>query len=87
MCGFRRGNGTRAASGFVRIMSERSLDIVEELCAFIMELCAFIIDWQKEFDHVDWSKLMQMLEETGIDWCERRLNGKLYMEQSVKKYD
>jgi hypothetical protein len=41
-------------------MSERSLDIVEELCAFI-------IDWQKEFDHVNWSKLMQILEETGID--------------------
>jgi len=61
-------------------MSERSLDVVEELCVFI-------INWQKAFDHVNWTKLMQILQGTGIDWCERRLNSKLYTEQSVKKYD
>jgi hypothetical protein len=55
------------------------LDIVEELCAFI-------IDWREAFDHVNWTKLMQILEGTVIEWCERRLNGKLYMEQCVKKY-
>jgi len=49
--GFRRGNGTRDASALLRIMSGRSVDIVEELCAFI-------IDWQKAFDHVNWTKLM-----------------------------
>jgi hypothetical protein len=49
-CGFTRGNGTRDASGLQRIM-EQSLDIGEGLCAFI-------IDWQKAFDHVNWTKLM-----------------------------
>jgi hypothetical protein len=56
------------------------LDIVEELCAFI-------IDWQKAFDHVNWTKLMWILGGTGTDWCKRGLNGKLYMEQNIKKYD
>jgi len=46
LCGFRRENGTREESGLLRIMSEQSLDIIEELCAFI-------IDWQKAFDHVN----------------------------------
>ena len=62
----------------LRIKLERSLDIDEELYAFM-------IDWQKAFDHVNWAKLMQILEGTGIDWCERRLIGKLYTEQSVRE--
>jgi hypothetical protein len=49
------------------------------------ELCAFFIDWQKAFDRVNWTKLMQILKGHGIDWRERRLISKLYME--VSKYD
>jgi hypothetical protein len=75
--GFRRGKGTRVAIGMLRIISERILDIGEELCACF-------IDWQNTFDRVNWTKLMQILKETGIDWRERRLISKLYMEQSVK---
>ena len=41
--GFKRGKGTREASGMPRIMSERTLEIDEELC-----VC--FIDWQKVFD-------------------------------------
>jgi hypothetical protein len=63
--------------GMLRIISERTLDIDEELCACF-------IDWQKAFDYVNWTKLMQILKGTGIDWRERRLISKLYMEQSVK---
>ena len=48
------------------------------------ELCVFFIDWKKAFDHVNWTKLMQILKRTGIDWCERRLISKLYMDQRVK---
>jgi hypothetical protein len=48
------------------------------------ELCACFIYWQKAFDHVNWTKLMQILKGTGIYWRERRLISKLYMEQSVK---
>jgi hypothetical protein len=75
--GFRRGKGTRDAIWMLRIISERTLVIDEELCACF-------IDWQKAFDLVNWTKLMQILKEIGIDWRERRLISKLYMEQSVK---
>jgi hypothetical protein len=53
------------------------LDIDEKLCACFR-------DWQKEFDHTNWTKLMQMLKETGIEWHKRRLINKLYMDQIVK---
>jgi hypothetical protein len=55
----------------LRIISERTVDIDEELCACF-------IDWQKTFDRVNWIKLMQILKGTLIDWRE------LYREQSVK---
>jgi hypothetical protein len=29
------------------------------------ELCAFVTDRQKAFDRVNWTKLMQILRETG----------------------
>jgi hypothetical protein len=64
--GFRRETGTRDAIGMLRIISERTLEIDENLC-----FC--FIDWQKAFDRVNWTKLMQILNGTGIDWRERRL--------------
>jgi hypothetical protein len=50
----------------LRIIPERTLEIGEELC-----VC--FVDWQKEFDRVNWTKLMQILKGTGFDWRERRL--------------
>jgi len=70
--GFVRGKGTRAAIVMLRIISERTLETDEELC-----VC--FIDWQKAFDRVDWTKIMQILKGTGIDWRERRLISNLYM--------
>ena len=61
----------------LRIISERNLEIDEDL-----SVC--FIDWQKAFDRVNWTKLMQTLKGTGIDWYERRLISNLYMAQSVK---
>ena len=58
--GFRRGKGTRDAIGMMRIIAERTLEIDEELC-----VC--FIDWQKAFDRVNWTKLMQILNISGID--------------------
>jgi hypothetical protein len=58
--GFRRGKGTGNAIGMLRIILEQTLDIDEELCSCFIE-------WQKAFDHVNWTKLMQILKETGID--------------------
>jgi len=56
---------------------ERTLEIDEEL-----SVC--FIDWQKVFDRVNWTKLMQILKETGIDWREKKLISNLYMAQSDK---
>ena len=61
----------------MRIIAERTLEIDEELC-----IC--FIDWQKAFDRVNWTKLMQILKVSGIDWREKRLISKLYMDQGVK---
>jgi len=58
-------------------VSERTLEIDEEVC-----VC--FIDWQKAFDSVNWTKLMQILKETGTDWREKRLISNLFMTQSVK---
>ena len=76
--GFIRGKGTRIAVGMTRIIAERTLEIDEELC-----VC--FTDWQKAFDPVNWTKLMQVIKRIGIDWRERRLIRKLYMEQKVKE--
>ena len=75
--GFRRGKRTRDAIGMMRIIAERTLDIDEELC-----VC--FIDWQKAFDRVNWTKLMQILKRIGIDRRERRLISKLHLERNVK---
>jgi hypothetical protein len=75
--GFRKGKGTRGVIGMLRIVSERTLEIDAELC-----VC--FIDWQKAFDRVNWTKLMQILKGNGIDLRERRLISNLYMTQSVK---
>jgi hypothetical protein len=61
----------------LRIISERNLEIDDEL-----NIC--FIDWQKSFDRVNWTKLMQFLKDNGIDWRERRLISNLYMAESVK---
>jgi len=61
----------------MRIIAERTLEIDEKLC-----IC--FIDWQKAFDRVNSTKLMQILKISGIDWRERRLISKLYMDQRVK---
>ena len=61
----------------MKIISEHTLEMDEELC-----VC--FIDWQKAFDCVNWTKLLQILKRTGIDWHESRLVSKLYVDQRVK---
>jgi hypothetical protein len=51
---FRRGKGTRDATEILRIISERTLSTDEALYACF-------IHWQKAFDCVKWTKLMQIL--------------------------
>jgi hypothetical protein len=45
----------RDAMGMLRIISERTLDVGEEVCACF-------IDWQKAFDRVKWTELMEILK-------------------------
>jgi len=61
----------------LRIISERGLEID-------LKLIVCFIDWQKAFDRVNWTKLMQILKESGIDRRERRLISNLHMAQNVK---
>jgi hypothetical protein len=49
-----------------------------------MSNCVCLIDWQKAFEHVNWSTIMQIPEVTGIDWREGKLISKLYVDQSIK---
>jgi len=58
--GFIRWKGTGGAVGMLRIISERTLNIDEEL-----RTC--FLDRQKVFDRVNWTKFMQILKENGID--------------------
>jgi len=75
--GFRKGKGTRDAIGMLR-MSERTLEMDEELTMCLLHRVA------EGIDRVNWTKLMQILKGTGIDWHGRRLISNLYMAQSVK---
>jgi len=60
-----------------RIISERTLYVEAR-----PRVC--FLDWQKAFDRVNWTKLMQILKGTGIDWGERILISNSYMAPSVK---
>ena len=53
------------------------LDVKEEMC-----LC--FIDWQKAFDRVDWTKLLEMLKNIRVKWKECQLICNLYMGRRVK---
>jgi hypothetical protein len=75
--GFKRGKGTSGAVEMLRIISKRAFAIDEVLCDCF-------IDWQKACVNVKWTKLMQILKSTSMDWRDRRLVRKLYMDQSVK---
>jgi hypothetical protein len=41
------------------------------------------MEWQKAFDQVKWTKVMQILKGTCIDW-RQRLIGKFCMDQSIE---
>jgi hypothetical protein len=64
----------------LRIISERTLDVEEELCECL-------VDWQKLFDPVNWTKLVPIVKGTGVDWRDRRLVTKFYMDQNMKNMD
>jgi Reverse transcriptase (RNA-dependent DNA polymerase). len=62
---FLKGKGIIDAIGLMRIISERVLDVKEEMCLWF-------IDWQKAFNHVNWTKLLEMLRNIGVNWREHQ---------------
>ena len=74
--GFRKGCGTREAIGVMRMLCERSLEFNNNLY-----LC--FVDFEKAFDRVRWTKLMDILEKIGVDWRDRRLICNLYINQEA----
>jgi len=67
----------QATIGMLGIMSERTLDIHEVLCACY-------IKWQKAFDRGNWISLKEFLKENAISCTERNLISKLYIDHSIK---
>ena len=61
----------------MRITPEQTLDINAESCACF-------IDWQKEFDRVNGTKLVHILNESGFDLHEIKLVKRLYIDQNVR---
>ena len=77
--GFRRGCGTREAIGVMRTLCERSLEHDNDVF-----IC--FVDFEKAFDRVDWTKLLQILKGLGVDWRDRRSIANLYLyHKSVVK--
>ena len=75
--GFKKNCGTREAIGLLRIIMDRYIDANKEVYACF-------IDFEKAFDRVDWKKLLEILENLGVDSKERSLIRNLYESQQVK---
>ena len=74
--GFRKGVGTREAIAVMRILSERCIQHDQDLY-----IC--FVDYEKAFDRVNWTRLMEVLSAIGVDWKDRRLLASLYMSQTA----
>jgi len=74
--GFRKGMGTREALAVMRTLSERNIEHNQDVY-----VC--FIDYEKAFDRVEWTKLLEILRDLGADWKERRLIKALYMGQTA----
>ena len=74
--GFRKYCGTRDATGVMRQIIERRLEIGEDTY-----IC--FVDFEKAFDRVNWDLLLKALKQRGVDWKDRRMIANLYMKQST----
>ena len=74
--GFRKGMGTREAIGTMKMLCERSLEYGNDVY-----IC--FVDFEKAFDRVNWVKMMEILKRIGVDWRDRRLVTRLYMNQEA----
>jgi len=72
--GFRKGRGTRDAIVALYALYERNLE-------YNNKVYVCYVDYEKAFDHVDWTKLMMILQNIGVDWRDRKLIWNLYNKQ------
>ena len=59
--GFRKGRSTRDAIAALRVLYERNLE-------YNNKVYVCFDDYDKAFDRVDWTKLMTILQNIGVDW-------------------
>jgi len=64
---FRKGRGTR--------------DAIAANLEYNNKVYVCYIDYEKAFDHVDWTKLMTILQNVGVNWRDRKLIWNLYNKQ------
>jgi len=54
------------------------------LCYVILWICLHTcLTVEKAFDHVDWTKLMMILQNIGVDWKDKKLIWNLYNKQVI----
>src|SRR6478609_8966423 len=66
----------RDAIVVMRMICERSLEFGNNVY-----IC--FVDFEKACDRVNWEKMMKVLQGIGVDWRDRRMKSKLYMNQEA----
>ena len=61
----------------MRFLSERCVDHDQEIYVCFM-------DYEDAYVRVNWSKLLKVLKDIGVDWRDRELIADLYMGQRVR---
>jgi len=63
----------------VRVLYERNLEYTNKVY-----VC--YIDYEKAFNCVDWTKLMTILQNIGVDWRDRKFIWNLYNKQLMLEF-
>src|SRR5215469_7717615 len=74
--GFREGCGTREAIGVLRALGERSIEVGRDVV-----MC--FVDYEKAFDRVNWTKMMECLDKIGVNRKDAQLIKNLYLRQTA----
>ena len=75
-CGFVEGKGTRNAIFILRMLSERAIEMQNDLC-----LC--FIDHTKAFDTIKHKRMIKLLQDINVDGKDLRVIKNLYWEQTA----
>src|SRR6476619_2646248 len=66
----------RDAIGVMRMICERCLEFGNSVY-----IC--FVDFEKAFDRENWDKMIKVLQSIGVNWRDRRMISKLYMNQEA----